>query len=145
MRLIGLAVVLALSLALAPLAAEGQQAGKQPRVGVLSTGSSTEIAEVQREPFERGLRELGWTPGSNIIVEYRYGEGSVERLTTAAVELARRGVDVFVARGNPAIRAAERASDTIPIVSSSATTAYYYPRLRPINAWRSASPRWRLS
>jgi len=104
----------------APLGAEAQQTGKVARVCVLYTGSSTETADVQREPFERGLRELGWTPGSNIIVEYRYGEGNVERLATAAAELARRGVDVFVARGNAAIRAAERASDTIPIVMSSA-------------------------
>jgi ABC-type uncharacterized transport system substrate-binding protein len=104
----------------APLTVEAQQAGKVARVGVLYTGSSTESADVQREPFERGLRDPGWTPRSNIIVDYRYGEGNVERLTSAAVELARGGVDVFVARGNAAIRSAERASETAPIVMSSA-------------------------
>jgi ABC-type uncharacterized transport system substrate-binding protein len=119
MRLIGLVVVLAITL-FAPIVVEAQQAGKLPRVGVLYTGSSTETADLQREPFERGLRDLGWTPGLNIIVEYRYGEGNVERLTTAAVDLARRGVDIFLARGNAAIHSAERASETIPIVMSSA-------------------------
>jgi ABC-type uncharacterized transport system substrate-binding protein len=111
----GLGAVLA-----APLVAEAQQAGKVARVGVLYTGSSTETADLQRGPFERGLRDLGWTPGSNIIVEYRYGEENADRLAKAAVDLARQGVDVFVARGNPAIRLAERASETIPIVMSSA-------------------------
>ena len=77
---------------------------------MLYTGSSTETADLQRGPFERGLRDLGWAPGSNIIVEYRYGEGNAERLAKVAVELARQGVDVFVARGNPAIRLAERAA-----------------------------------
>ena len=104
-----------------PLAAEGQRpAHKIPRVGVLFSGSSTEAAAVQREPFERGLRELRWLPGSNIVIEYRYGEGSEERLATLATELAREGVDVFVARANPAVRAAQSASVSIPIVMSTA-------------------------
>jgi putative tryptophan/tyrosine transport system substrate-binding protein len=104
----------------APLAAEAQQARRIPRVAVLYTGSSTENAAVQREPFERGLRELGWVPGANIVIEYRYGDGTVERLTAAATELTRQGVEVFVARGNAAINSARRASPSIPIVMSSA-------------------------
>jgi putative ABC transport system substrate-binding protein len=104
----------------APLAAEAQPPANVARVGVLYTGSSNESSAVQREPFERGLRELGWALGAKIVVEYRYGEGSVERLAMSATELVRQGVDVFVARGNPAIGAARRASATIPIVMSSA-------------------------
>ena len=104
----------------APLGAEAQQAGKIPRVAVLFTGISSESPAVQREPFERGLRELGWMPDSTIKIEYRYGEGSGARLEAAAAELVRQGVDLIVARGNPAVRIAQRATPTIPIVMSSA-------------------------
>jgi putative ABC transport system substrate-binding protein len=107
------------SLLAAPLAAAAQSAGKLLRVGVLSPGSSTEAREVQREPFERGLRELGWLPGSTIAVDYRYAEGSVARLAELAAELVSR-VDVLVARGPIAIRAARQATSIIPIVMSSA-------------------------
>ena len=104
----------------APLAAGAQQEGKIPRVAVLFTGISSESPAVQREPFERGLRELGWMPDSTIKIEYRYGEGSGARLEAAAAELVRQGVDLIVARGNPAVRIAQRATPTIPIVMSSA-------------------------
>ena len=104
----------------APLVAEAQAAKRIPRIGVLFTGTVRETPTVQREPFERGLRDLGWLPGTNIAIEYRFGEGSEERLVSAAVEAARQGIDVFVARGNPAVRAAQRASATIPIVMSTA-------------------------
>ncbi len=82
-------VAVAFGLLAAPLAAEAQQPGKVPRVGVLTPQKSTEPPTLQREPFERGLRELGWTPGSNIIIEYRYAEGQNERLPELAAELVR--------------------------------------------------------
>jgi ABC-type uncharacterized transport system substrate-binding protein len=104
----------------APVAAGAQRVEKLVRVGVLNPGSSTEAREVQREPFERGLRELGWLPGSTIAVEYRYAEGSVARLAELAAELVRSRVDVLVARGPIAIRAARQATSIIPIVMSSA-------------------------
>ncbi len=63
-----------------PHLTHAQPPGKVPRVGVLTPQKSTEPPTLQREPFERGLRELGWTPGANIIIEYRYAEGQNERL-----------------------------------------------------------------
>src|SRR5262245_47489425 len=119
MRRIGLAVVLVLCF-LAPLTAQTQPTGKVPRIGVLSPGSSSESPAVQREPFERGLRELGWTPGSNIFIEYRYAEGIPERLAELASDLVKLNVDVIVARSNPAVAAARKATASIPIVMSSA-------------------------
>jgi putative ABC transport system substrate-binding protein len=104
--------------ALAP-AASLAQGRKVPRVGVLHAGSAKEPDSVQREPFERGLRELGWKPGSTILIEYRYAEGDVSRLPGLAEELVRSGVDVIVARATAAINAARRASGTIPIVMAS--------------------------
>jgi putative ABC transport system substrate-binding protein len=103
----------------APLAAEAQPAGKLPLVGVLGPGSASDTLKVQREPFERGLRELGWTPGVNITIEYRYGGESSERLSELAAELVRLGVDVIVARGPGAVRAARQASAIIPVVMAS--------------------------
>jgi putative ABC transport system substrate-binding protein len=94
------------------------QARKVPRVAVLHAGSSKEAASVQREPFERGLRELGWTPGSNIRIEYRYAEGSASRIPALALELVRSQPDVIVPRGNAAVDATRRATATIPIVMS---------------------------
>lgn len=94
------------------------QSGKIPRVGVLFPGSSKEPAMVQRDPFERGLRELGWVPGSNVIVDYRFAEGNAAVLPEVAGYLVRSGVDVIVARGNAAAHAARRATSTIPIVIS---------------------------
>ena len=94
------------------------QQGKAPRVGVLHGGNSKEAPSIQREPFEQGLREQGWIPGSSVQIDYRYAEGDPNRLAPLAAELVRSGVDVIVARGNTAIDAARKATSTIPIVMS---------------------------
>jgi putative ABC transport system substrate-binding protein len=62
------------------------------------------------------LRELGYVEGKNIILEYRYAEGKFERLPDLAAELVRLKVDVIVTASTPAIRAAQHATNTIPIV-----------------------------
>jgi putative ABC transport system substrate-binding protein len=111
-------VILSLAILLAPLAANAQQPVKVPRVGVLSPQKSTEPPIVQREPFERGLRELGWTPGVSLLIEHRYAEGQVDRLPALAAELVRLPVDVLVTRGPQATRAAQQATGTIPSVMS---------------------------
>jgi putative ABC transport system substrate-binding protein len=54
----------------APLAAEGQQAAKPPRVGYLGTGSASADAQLH-EAFREGLREYGWIDGQNLVIEYR--------------------------------------------------------------------------
>lgn len=101
-----------------PLAATVQRAGEPARAGVLSPQLASEPANVQREPFEQGLRELGWTPGSNILIEYRYADGQIERLPDLAADLVQRKVDVIVVRGPQAAQAAHQATNTIPIVMS---------------------------
>jgi putative tryptophan/tyrosine transport system substrate-binding protein len=94
------------------------QGRRVPRVGVLHVGSAKEPAAVQRQPFERGLSELGWVPGSTVIIDYRYAEGDRSKLGPLADELVRAGVDVIVARADAAIHAARKATSTIPIVMS---------------------------
>jgi putative tryptophan/tyrosine transport system substrate-binding protein len=85
---------------------------------VLSPQHSTESPTVQREPFAQGLHALGWEPGPSLLIEHRYAEGEVDRLPALAAELVRLPVDVIVARGGAAVRAARQATSTIPIVMS---------------------------
>jgi putative ABC transport system substrate-binding protein len=102
-----------------PLAA-GAQRAKVPVIGVLSPGGPALRPEGQREPFERGLRELGWTPGATIFIEQRFAEGRPDRLPTLAAELVQLKVDLIVANGAHAIRAAREATTAIPIVMAAA-------------------------
>ncbi len=123
MRLIGLAVVLAVSFALAPLAA-GAQAGKVPRIGVLvisaaAPGPGNPLFTVG--VFRQGLRELDYVEGQNVALEVRSTDGRPDRLPDLAAELVRLKVDVILAPSNPVIAAAQKATTSIPIVMSNAT------------------------
>src|SRR5499433_118122 len=80
-----------------PLAAWAQPAVAIPRVGVLRPGNPPPGDFGQREAFEGGLRALGWTPGTSILIDYRYAEGKRERLPVLAAALVRLPVDVIVA------------------------------------------------
>ena len=104
-----------LAFAVAPLAAEAQQAGKVYRIGYLST-PTRESVEHGLAAFLRTLRALGWIEGQNLIIEYRWAEGNVERLPALAAELVRGKVDVIVAPAGSAALAAKNATSTIPIV-----------------------------
>jgi putative tryptophan/tyrosine transport system substrate-binding protein len=113
---VGLVATLALVL-LVPLASDAQQVTKVPQVGrLLSVGSPTAGPDPSFEAFRQGLRELGYVEGQNVVIEDRYAEGSQERLRDLAAELVRLQVDVIVAEGAAAIRAAQHATRTIPIV-----------------------------
>ena len=68
------------------------------------------------EAFRQGLRELGYVEGKNIVIEWRYAEGKLDRLPALAAELVRLKVDIIVTAGAPATRAAKEATVTIPIV-----------------------------
>jgi len=116
MRLIWLAVVLAVSLVLAPLAAEAQQAPKVDRVGFLAAGGGAGAYPHLVQAFQQGLAELGWLEGQNIVIEYRVAEGRFDRLPDLAAELVRLNVEVIVAVATPAAAAAKNATRKIPIV-----------------------------
>jgi ABC-type uncharacterized transport system substrate-binding protein len=113
-RLVATAVLLLVG----SVAVSAQQPGKISRVGVLRPGDPPPGDFGHREAFEGGLRDLGWTPGTNILIEYRYAEGNPERLSELAAELVRLPVDVIVASAPMGVRAAQRATRTIPIVMS---------------------------
>jgi ABC transporter substrate binding protein len=97
----------------APLAAEGQQAGKPARVGYLSTG---ERLSPRGEAFKQALREYGWVEGQNLVIEYRFGGEQYERLPPLAADLVRLKVDVIFAASAPAAQAAKETTSAIPIV-----------------------------
>ena len=90
---------------------------KPPRVVVLHVGSSNEPAAQQREPFERSLREHGWTPGSTVLIDYRYAEGGEERLAQLARDIVQSKPAVIVARGPAVVRAVQRVTKTTPVVA----------------------------
>lgn len=66
--------------------------------------------------FPRGMRELGYIEGENLVIEWRFADGKFERLPGLAAELVRLNVDVIVTNGTPATKAAKEATATIPIV-----------------------------
>jgi len=109
--------LVALSLVVAAIAlTEAQQPGKAPRIGYLLAAGYPETP--RRDAFRQGLRDLGYEEGKNIVIEWRAAEGKLDRLDELAAELVRLKVDVFVASGNSVVRAAKRATTTIPIVTT---------------------------
>jgi putative ABC transport system substrate-binding protein len=98
------------------ITAEAQQPKKIHRIGYLS--SETAAGESTRsEAIRLALREIGYIEGQNIAVEFRYGEGKLDRAPERLAELARLKVDIIVITGGEEwIRAAQNTTRTIPIV-----------------------------
>jgi len=117
MQVIGLAVVLAVSLTLTSLVGEAQQVGKVYRVGVPGL-QARHISLPFVKAVEDGLRELGYVPGQNVLIEYRTAEGRIERLPEIVAELVRLPVDVIVTGQNELTVTAMQATKTIPIVTA---------------------------
>jgi putative tryptophan/tyrosine transport system substrate-binding protein len=107
-------LVLVVTFAMCGVVAEGQQAKKIPRVGLLWDSPAMFPSAI--EAFHRGLRDLGWVEGQNIVVERRWSEGRFDRLRDLAEELVRLQVDVIVAPSSIYTEAAKGATSTIPII-----------------------------
>ena len=97
-----------------------QQPARIFRIGLLITASAS-VDSARVEAFRRRLRELGYVEGKNIVIEYRYAEGKLERLPALAAELVQLKVDVIVTTGVQPVLAAKKASATIPIVFASSS------------------------
>ncbi len=98
-----------------PLAVRAQQAGKVYRIGILEAIPAAQNA-ANLEALRRGLRDLGYVEGRNLIIDYRSADGRAERFPDLASELVRLKVDLIVTRGTPAAKAAKSATVTIPVV-----------------------------
>jgi putative ABC transport system substrate-binding protein len=104
-----------------PLGAHGQQpAGRVYRVGYFAFGSREQQLHLSNA-FEEGLRSLGYRVGENVVIEYRFGNGELERLPALAADLVRLGVDVIVTGNHANATAAMKATATIPIVMTNST------------------------
>src|SRR5262245_12870620 len=115
MRRIGLAVVLALGLALGPFAAWAQQTGVQ-RLCVLAADSLSSPWASRYNAFKQGLSDLGYVDGRNIAINFLSVDGQYGRFPTLAAECVRLKPDVIVAYTTPGALAAKQATATIPIV-----------------------------
>jgi ABC-type uncharacterized transport system substrate-binding protein len=110
--------ILPLTMLLALLATSAQPAERVRQIGYLFSGSQAVTAfRGAFEAFRQALRALGWVEGQNLVIESRYAEGQPERLPELAADLVRRHVEVLVVAGGPVpVRAAQQATQTIPIV-----------------------------
>jgi putative ABC transport system substrate-binding protein len=100
------------SLLAAPLAVDAQPAGKVYRIGFLVGARNPGV----ESSFPRGLLDLGYVEGRDVVIEWRDAGGHNDRLLALAADLIGRGVDVIVAAGPEAREAARKATTTIPIV-----------------------------
>jgi putative tryptophan/tyrosine transport system substrate-binding protein len=99
----------------APLGTRAQQVGKVYRIGILEPIPAAQNA-ANLDALRKGLRDLGYVEGRNLVIEYRSADGRAERFPDLATELVRLKVDLIVARGTPATNAAKSATETIPVV-----------------------------
>jgi putative ABC transport system substrate-binding protein len=108
-RAVRLIIGLFPGLVLVPLSAEGQQAGRMYKVGLLAN-----VPGPNR--LAQPLATLGWVEGQNLVFERRYDEGKRDRLPALAAELVECNVNLIFVQGTPAAEAAKGATTTIPIV-----------------------------
>ena len=99
----------------APLAVRAQRVGKVYRIGILETIPAARNA-ANLDALRKGLRDVGYVEGRNLVIEYRSADGRAERFPDLASELVRLEVDLILTRGTPAARAAKKATETIPTI-----------------------------
>jgi putative ABC transport system substrate-binding protein len=109
-----LPILVAVVLLCVALIAEAQQPKRFPRIGFLTASPSVFPSRI--EAFRQGLRELGYVEGKNIVIEWRYTEGKLDRAPALAAELVRLKVDIIVSSGPTLTNVLKEATTTIPIV-----------------------------
>jgi putative ABC transport system substrate-binding protein len=99
------------------LAAHAQQPEQMRRIGVLMAGAETDPGSSARvDAFQDELTRLGWSIGRTIAIDYRWAEGSIERIRLASAELVAKAPDVLIAVASFAVRALLQITQSVPIV-----------------------------
>ncbi len=119
LRTIGLISTLVLGLLAGTLPAKAQQPNRIPRIAILSNARAGG-PWVAIDGLRQGLRDLGYIEGQNIIIEYRFAERKYDRFPRLAAELVSLNPDVIITSTTPGVRAAKKATTSIPIVVGSA-------------------------
>lgn len=109
-----------LVLGVVPCISVAQQPGKVWRVGMLETMPMAPNA-ANLNAFLKGMRELGYVEGQNLVLDYRSADGRADRFPNLATEMVRGKVDLIVTRGTPATQAARAATAQIPIVTAASS------------------------
>ena len=112
----GCIAIVAVGLLNVSMVAEAQRTAISHRIGWLGSSSAPSTPDPVIGDFQQGLRDLGYVEGKNLVIEYRYANGNVERLAALANEVASMSVEVIVTSGEPAALAAKRSTKTVPIV-----------------------------
>ena len=102
-----------------PVVARAQQQAKLPIIGFLGSGTA-ETNGLWLAAFLQRLHELGWIEGRNLLIEYRWANGSTDRAAEFAAEFVQHNVDVIVTYANPMVIATKRATSLIPIIFAAA-------------------------
>jgi len=122
MRRRELLVVLGAAAVAWPLGVWAQQHAKVWRVGFLAIPQRpAALGSSRYGAFARGMRELGYVEGDNLLIKYRFADGKAERLSNMVAELLELTPDVLVVAGTPAVREAQKATTSIPIVMGGAS------------------------
>jgi putative tryptophan/tyrosine transport system substrate-binding protein len=105
-----------------PLAARAQRGERVRRIGVLIPFSQADPeTQALLAAFKQRFKELGWTEGGNVQIEYRFTDGNPERTRTAGAELAGLSPDVILAYANPAVSSLMQVTQSVPIVFTQAS------------------------
>jgi putative ABC transport system substrate-binding protein len=100
-----------------PLTARAQQSDRMRRVGVLMLYIENDReGQIRAAAFQKALENLGWVPGRNLQIDYHWGVGDSNWIRSAAAELLQRAPDVIVANGGAAVRPAQQATRSVPII-----------------------------
>ncbi len=119
------AVLGLMALGATPLASIAQQPNKVWRIGMLETIPMASNS-ANFGAFRQGLADLGYVEGRNYVIEYRSSDGRNERFADLAAELVRLKVDLIVSRGTPATQACQKATKTIPIVTTATAAPLFF-------------------
>src|SRR5258706_11435435 len=109
-------VLALLALGIASRGSFAQQPGSRVyRIGFLTTNSAPLTAHLL-DAFTRGLSELGYVEGKNVVIERRFADGNMDRLPMLVADLLQQNVDIIFASNTPSVQAAREATSSIPIV-----------------------------